>query len=120
MNLLDDIYYQKEYISLYLKEGEEIFEFNYTEGDFLFTNLAIKRPIEKIGEIILEEKYFDIETVYGYGGIYSNTDNNLFLQKALEYYKEYCHENQVIAPFDEGLCEQGRNFSNKIWNARNY
>jgi hypothetical protein len=99
MNLLDDIYYQKEYISLYLKEGEEIFEFNYTEGDFLFTNLAIKRPIEKIGEIILEEKYFDIETVYGYGGIYSNTDNNLFLQKALEYYKEYCHENQVIADF---------------------
>ena len=56
MNLLDDIYYQKEYISLYLKEGEEIFEFNYTEGDFFFINLAIKRPIKKIGDIILEDK----------------------------------------------------------------
>ena len=99
MNLLEDIYYQKEYISLYLKDEEEIFEFNYSQGDFFFINIAIKKPIKKIGEIILEEKYFDIETAYGYGGIYCNTNDDLFLKKALKNYKKYCKDNQVIADF---------------------
>ena len=99
MNLLEDIYYQKEYISLYLKDEEEIVEFNYSQGDFFFINIAIKKPIKKIGEIILEEKYFDIETAYGYGGIYCNTNDDLFLKKALKNYREYCKDNQVIADF---------------------
>ena len=46
MNLLEDIYYQKEYISLYLKDEEEIFEFNYSQGDFFFINIGIKKPIK--------------------------------------------------------------------------
>ena len=99
MNLLEDIYYKKEYISLYLKEEEEIFKFNYSEGKFFFINIAIKKPIKKIGKKKLEEKYFDVESAYGYGGIYSNTCDNLFLNKALKKYRQYCIDNRVIADF---------------------
>lgn len=98
-NLLKDIYYSKEYLSLYLKEDEEIFEFEYKEDDFIFYNIAIKKPILRIGNQIISDGYFDIETAYGYGGFYVNTENNIFLKSAFEKYIQKCLEENVIAEF---------------------
>ena len=99
MNLLNDIYYSKEYISLYLKDNEEIFEFKYKEDNFIFYNIAIKRPIMKIGNIDIRDGYFDLETAYGYGGFYLNTDNQEFIKIALDKYQQYCLEKKIIAEF---------------------
>jgi len=99
MNLLNDIYYSKEYISLYLKENEEIFEFEYKEDNFIFYNIAIKRPITKIGNIDIGDGYFDLETAYGYGGFYLNTNNQEFVKNALGKYEQYCLEKKIIAEF---------------------
>ena len=99
MNLLNDIYYSKEYISLYLKDNEEIFEFEYKEDNFIFYNIAIKRPIMKIGNIDIRDGYFDLETAYGYGGFYLNTENQEFVKNALDQYEQYCLEKKIIAEF---------------------
>jgi len=99
MNLLNDTYYSKEYISLYLKEDEEVFAFEYKEDNFIFYNVAIKRPITKIGNEDITDGYFDLETAYGYGGFYLNTDNQEFIKIALEKYEQKCLEENIIAEF---------------------
>lgn len=99
MNLLNDIYYSKDYISLYLKDNEEIFEFSYKEGEYIFYNLAIKRPILKIKNVKVDDGYFDLETVYGYGGFYANTDDFSFISNALKKYEEKCKKERIIAEF---------------------
>jgi hypothetical protein len=98
-NFLEDVYYSKEYISLYLKDDEEIFEFEYKEDDFIFFTIAIKRPITKIGNQIIDDGYYDLETAYGYGGFYVNTENEEFLKKAFEKYNKKCLEENIIAEF---------------------
>ncbi len=99
MNLLDDIYYQKEYINLYLKDNEEIFEFKFEEDNHFFYNISIKRPILKIGNKKLKENYYDLETAYGYGGIICNTKDVNFITKAFNAYKVECLSQNIIAEF---------------------
>jgi len=99
MNLLKDIYFNKEYVSLYLKEGEEVFEFKYSDNNNVFYNLAIKKPINLIGNIKINEGYYDVETAYGYGGHYCNTNDSEFINKAIEAYSLYCKKNNIIADF---------------------
>lgn len=99
MNLLNDIYYLRDYVSLYLKDKEEIFEFKYEEDDKIFYNIAIKRKIEKILNIEVNEDYYDLETAYGYGGLYTNSPDELFISKALEKYCKKCKEENIIAEF---------------------
>ncbi len=99
MNLLEDIYYDENYARLYISGDESIFSFRYDEGSLLFYNLAIRRPIKKIGDEVLSETFYDLETPYGYGGYLVNTDDILFIKRALEKYKEHCVKEKIIAEF---------------------
>lgn len=98
-NLLNDIYYSKEYASLYLKTGKSIFFFEYQEGADRFVNIAIKRPIDKIGSVSISDGYFDLETAYGYAGYYATTDRQDFLCRAFEAYNQKCLNEKIIAEF---------------------
>ncbi len=98
MNLLQDIYYQKEYAALYAKEAE-LFEFEYIENDLVFKNLAIKKPITRISRKPITEGYYDLETPYGYGGYYANTTEEGFVARALAAYKKKCLDENIIAEF---------------------
>jgi len=99
MDLLKDIYYQDEYINLYLKENEELFKFEYTDGNNIFVNKTIKRPIDKIGDIVVTDGYYDLETAYGYGGFYTNSDDESFISTAMKAYEKKCLEENIIAEF---------------------
>lgn len=99
LNLLEDIYYSKEYVSLYLKQDETIFEFKYQENEHIFYNIAIKRPIKKIGDIDTFDGYFDLETAYGYGGFVINTDDKGFILNAVSQYQKKCFDENIIAEF---------------------
>lgn len=94
--LKNNIYYSNDYLDLYLKENDEIFDFEYSEGDNIFTNKAIKRPINSE---LVEGNYFDLESVYGYGGYYTNSDDQSFIETAISKYKEHCLSANVIAEF---------------------
>lgn len=98
-DLLSDIYYSKAYVSLYLKAGESIFSFEYREGGDKFFNIAIKRPIDKVGNVRIVDGYFDLETAYGYGGYYTTTDSQDFLCHAFDAYKQKCLDERIIAEF---------------------
>lgn len=98
-NLLEDVYYSKEYVSLYLKKDESVFIFNYTKGNDSFLNISIKRLINKIADKDVHEGYFDLETAYGYGGYYASTENKYFLFNAFEAYKKKCKDENIIAEF---------------------
>ncbi|RRS31273.1 MAG: hypothetical protein P794_04285 [Epsilonproteobacteria bacterium (ex Lamellibrachia satsuma)] len=99
MNLINDIYYNDEYISLYLKKDEELFSFKYEEEENIFINKTIKRPIRKIGNIEIDDGFYDLETAYGYGGFYTNSQDQEFIARAMNAYKTKCNEEKIIAEF---------------------
>ena len=99
INLLHDIYYKKKYVALYLKDGDSIFKFKYQEDNNIFYNIAIKRPILKIGNVRLDDIYYDLETAYGYGGFYTNCNEIDFIKKAMSSYTQRCKEEKIIAEF---------------------
>ena len=98
-NLEEDIFYDKDYVGLYMGDEDKIFEFAYLEGDKYLKNIAIKRPIKRILNTSVEDGFYDLETAYGYGGMYTNTDDKQFLKRALEKYKEKCISEGIIAEF---------------------
>ncbi len=86
-----DINYSDDYISLYLGRDGEIFKFEYREKDKIFVNKSIKRVIDK--------NLYDLESVYGFSGYFTNTDNRTFIEKTIKKYKEYCYEKNIVAEF---------------------
>lgn len=96
---MKDIYFQKEYASLYLTKGDILFEFEYRDGTDKFYNLSVKSPIERVGNIVVDDNYYDLQTAYGYGGCYSTTGDQRFMQNALNAYSQHCMSERIIAEF---------------------
>ncbi len=94
-----DIFYSSDYISLYLKDEDELFEFEYNDGNKIFLNKSIKRPIRKIGNLLMNDGFYDLETAYGYGGFYINTTDEYFINKAFNEYQKKCKKEKIIAEF---------------------
>lgn len=94
----EDIYFQKEYAKFY----GEVFEFDYKEQEKFLKVIANKQGIENTS-------FFDLQSPYGYGGIYSNSSDEAFLTRALESLKQRALEEKIIAffirfhPFDKNL-----------------
>ncbi|VAW63364.1 hypothetical protein MNBD_GAMMA11-1563 [hydrothermal vent metagenome] len=99
VNLCNDIYFKDDYISLYLNNGNDAFCFEYTENSKKFISKSIKKPITKIGDVIIEDGFYDLETAYGYGGYCVNNDDKKFLNKALKEYEEACQREKIISEF---------------------
>jgi hypothetical protein len=97
---LVDIYHTPEYYEVYEKNGYgESVCFTYQEGDKIAVYPFLKRCINNLDLINLHTKYFDIEGVYGYNGVISNTKDFGFRQKFYSEFSEYCKNNNVIAEF---------------------
>lgn len=97
---IDDAYYNLNYAKLYLSSpDDEVIVYKKEEDGKIFFNMAIKRAIKSIGNVILDDIYYDLETPYGYGGFYTNTDDEEFLRKALKEYTEFCNSKEIIAEF---------------------
>lgn len=86
--LLDDIYLNKKYASLY----GEVFEFSYQKEVKLFKMIAIKEKIPNT-------KFYDLQSPYGYGGIYCSVNDKNFIKEALENLKLKAVEQNIIAFF---------------------
>jgi len=95
-----DIYFSPEYVRLHLFEPRDrALLFTYQEGQHVWAYPFILRPIERIGEILLKDQWFDIESAYGYGGPLSTTDIPDFIEKANFAFASWGAEQRVVAEF---------------------
>jgi len=99
IDLRKDIYYRKEYAALYTDENSSVFDYEYREDDTWLINLSIKRAINRIGSEPCREGYFDLETPYGYGGFYTNSEDRDFIGRALDQYRARCLDENIVAEF---------------------
>lgn len=97
-NLSADIYYQRPYSALYEK-GCEYFKYTYKEGEFWARFSALKRRIECVAGVEINEELYDLETPYGYGGPLSNSNNQAFLQRAFNAYRRHCQQQLIVCEF---------------------
>lgn len=92
-----DIYYTSDYYKLYEHNGDGKGKlFVYKEDD----NIAVYPfMINEIHSYNLDEKYYDIESAYGYGGPLTNNYDEIFLRNFENEFLKYCSKNKIIAEF---------------------
>lgn len=92
-----DIYFLNYY---FLFWDEKIYGqaemFVYEEGAKIGLYSYMKHPIWENG---LQGEYYDIETVYGYGGPLVNSDDEEFRTRFEEAFLEYCAKEKIVAEF---------------------
>ncbi len=94
---LRDINFSFDYNFLYEKNGDgNIRLFYFTEDSFVYFYPFLIRPVIIDG---MPTPYQDVETVYGYTGPISSSNNPDFIQKATSAFKQYCESENIISEF---------------------
>lgn len=92
-----DIYFTREYYKIHEMNGDGIACcFVYTENNQIAVYPFMKNKIDNYD---LDKDYYDIETVYGYGGPIVSHENIAFLQAFESSFMEYCETNNIVAEF---------------------
>lgn len=85
-----DIYFYEEYVKMYEDNTSEAFCVVCEDGDSIILMPFLRRQIHD---------YFDFETAYGYGGPISNTNDKIWIHKALSEVKKYLFKEKYICGF---------------------
>lgn len=95
---IQDIYYTSEYYKMYEVNGDGIGKiFIYYDNN---DNLAIYPfMLREIDGYDLNNKYYDIETAYGYGGPVINCADEKFIKDFEKCFIYYCKKNNIVAEF---------------------
>lgn len=97
-NLSLDVYYQREYSTLY-ENGGDYFEFLYEEECKFVRFSSLRRRISEVAGVKLDEELYDLETPYGYGGPLTNSNDEHFLKRAFFEYKKHCRDKLIVCEF---------------------
>lgn len=87
-----DIYFTEEYVKLYEGENKEAECFIYKDRQNVFLLPYLKRKIR-----LLEDKYFDFETSYGYAGPLISSRDSQFATEAFRNFIYQAKENKIVA-----------------------
>ena len=95
-----DVYFLPEYHQAYELNGDgQVRAFIARSGDNYLFYPFLLRAIRRVGNQSLDEKWFDIETVYGYSGPLATTLDSAFLHEAWSEFCAWCHEQRIVAEF---------------------
>ncbi len=95
-----DIYYRPEHYELYERKGDgkaHCFLFEKDGEVALYPFLL--NPVNDLNLLELDKDYFDMEGAYGYNGVVSTSQNNLFRTAFYKAFNEYCSDSNIIAEF---------------------
>ena len=94
-----DIYYSSEYYKVYQNYGDgQALCFVYKEANKLALYPFFKNSVNQLG-YQLEQAYFDIQGVYGYNGILTNSNDEEFKSNFFETFNDFCQKENIIAEF---------------------
>lgn len=94
-----DIYYTPEYYEVYQNYGDGLAVcFIYELNDHLALYPFFKNSVNALG-YSLDNDCYDIQGVYGYNGMISNSNDPHFLSLFFRAFNEYCIESKIIAEF---------------------
>ena len=95
-----DIYFHPEYVDMhkFIKGSRSLLFIYYDSKDF-WAHSFIYQPINLSYANIKDNQWFDIESVYGYGGPISNSKNNKFIKNANDCFTKWAIEKKIIASF---------------------
>lgn len=94
---LQDIYYTSDYYKLYEQNGDgkaKLFVYNEESSIAIYPFM-----LNEISKYNFDEKYYDIESAYGYGGPLTNNYDEIFLSNFEKEFLKYCSENKIVAEF---------------------
>jgi predicted N-acyltransferase len=94
-----DIYFTPEYYQIYEDFGfgkSQCFVYQTQEGIVLYPFLL--NSVNKFG-YNLDSEYYDIQGVYGYNGVLTNSESSIFQKAFFNCFDEYCRQNNIIAEF---------------------
>lgn len=95
-----DVYYLPEYHRAYELNGDGLAQALCAKrGDDHFFYPFLLRSIDRVGDVLVNNSWCDIETVYGYSGPLSTTADPAFLREVWELVHEWCHHKNAIAEF---------------------
>lgn len=96
---VQDIYYTQNYLHLFNKNDEgEANCFLFQKNDKIALYPFLINPVNTIG-YKLDDEYFDIQGVYGYNGVLTNSMEPDFIDGFYKSFNEYCTQNKIIAEF---------------------
>lgn len=91
-----DIYFSCEYQKLYEKNGDgKARLFVYKDG----INIGMYPFLINEIDYDANEKYYDIQSAYGYGGPIINNKDEEFLNKFENAFLQFCNQSNIIAEF---------------------
>ena len=96
---MQDIFYTPSYYKLFqIKDGgtSQCIVFSREEKVAIYPFL--KNSIKSLG-YKLDGEYFDIQGAYGYNGMISNTNEEIFLKECRSVFNRWCIEENIIAEF---------------------
>lgn len=94
---MQDIYYTSEYYNIQEVNGDGLGRlFIYEEDEKLACYPFL---INEITGYDLKEKYYDVETAYGYGGPTVSSYDESFLERFEAAFDEFCSKNNIVAEF---------------------
>ena len=96
-----DIYFLPEYCALELGEGlatgARMFVFQQGERTWVYPFLMKK--IGRVGDCVLENEWFDLESQYGYAGPLANNNEPEFLSESAAVFSEWCQQARIVSEF---------------------
>ena len=97
---IKDIYYYPQYLNMhrFIKNSKSLM-FVYQKNKSIWVHPFIYQPIDLDQYYIEGGPWFDLESVYGYSGPLSNTNNSEFLAEANDQFNAWCNNNYVVAEF---------------------
>lgn len=94
-----DIYFTPEYYELYEKNGDGLAKcFIFEKGEEIGVYPFLINSINELG-YSLSDVYYDIQGVYGYNGVLTNSKSNFFLNEFFVLFDEYCMQENIVAEF---------------------
>jgi len=107
-----DVYFLPEYCRAYQENGDgEPILFYIEDENGRAANVFLKRDLhqdERFSEIVPPGKYYDISSVYGYGGpLYEAEDLGLLRKSFHREFAAFCSRNSIISDFVRFHCVLG-------------